>query len=235
MHRIQAVFLLIAACLAASSAGTTSQPRPWAGDRFDVMEKRIPELQGAMRRGAITARDLVEIYLARIDACDRRGPRINAMVVLNPRALEEAGAFDAERSARGPRGPLHGIPVVVKDNFDMAGLPTSAGTYLATVPDAPVKSLADILERGLYHRAVETSLRRRSAAAGRTRVPRGWTPLGRAVYDAERDGGSQGGAATRVGRDRPNAPIRRPPGRARRSSVPRGRCTSARRRSGSRG
>lgn len=95
---------------------------------FEVTEKTIVELQAAMRDGAITSAGLVEAYLARIEAYDRRGPRLNAIVAVNPRARDEAAALDRERASRGPRGPLHGIPIVVKDNFDLAGLPTTAGT-----------------------------------------------------------------------------------------------------------
>lgn len=101
---------------------------PWAGDRFDILEKTIPQLQTAMADGSVTSRDLVEIYLARIEAYDRRGPRINSIIAVNPRALEEAAALDRERTARGARGPLHGIPLVIKDNFDLQGLPTTAGS-----------------------------------------------------------------------------------------------------------
>lgn len=112
-----------------ASAQKPSRPvTPWAGDRYDVLEKTIPELQGAMENGSVTSRDLVEIYVARIGAYDRRGPRINSIIVVNPRALEEAAALDRERAARGTRGPLHGIPLVVKDNFDLEGLPTTAGS-----------------------------------------------------------------------------------------------------------
>jgi amidase len=99
-----------------------------AQDRFDVVEKTIPELQEAMRAGTVTAAQLVDAYLARIEAYDRKGPRINSIIAINPKAREEAAALDRERAARGPRGPLHGIPLVIKDNIDMAGLPTTAGS-----------------------------------------------------------------------------------------------------------
>jgi amidase len=95
---------------------------------FNVVEKNIPELQEAMRGGTVTAVQLVDAYLARIEAYDRKGPRINSIIAINPKAREEAAALDRERAARGPRGPLHGIPLVIKDNIDMAGLPTTAGS-----------------------------------------------------------------------------------------------------------
>ena len=125
-------FLALAAL--ASVAGLASAQKPatpvasWPGDRYDILEKTIPQLQDAMQNHAITSRDLVEIYLARIEAYDRRGPRINSIIAINPHALEEAAALDRERAAKGARGPLHGIPLVVKDNFDLKGMPTTAGS-----------------------------------------------------------------------------------------------------------
>jgi len=97
------------------------------------MEKTIPELQAAMESGTVTARQLVEIYLARIAAYDKRGPGLNAMVALNAQALAAADQLDAERRAGRVRGPLHGIPVVVKDNYETLEMPTTAGSIaLAT-------------------------------------------------------------------------------------------------------
>lgn len=96
--------------------------------RFDVMEKTIPELQEAMTAGMVTSAQLVDAYLARIDAYDRKGPRINSIIAINPKARDEAAAIDRGRAARGPRGPLHGIPLVIKDNIDLAGMPTTAGS-----------------------------------------------------------------------------------------------------------
>src|SRR5262245_50048768 len=136
MTRRYAGALAIAALQAAFALGITAGPRdqrtptpaPCASGPVHVLEESIAELQEAMRNRQITARGLVEIYLARIEAYDRRGPRLNAIIALNPRALDEADALDRERAAGQVRGPLHGIPVVVKDNFDVTGLPTTAGT-----------------------------------------------------------------------------------------------------------
>lgn len=171
--------------------------QPWPGDRFDVMEKSIVQLQEAMEARTITSRELVEIYLARIEAYDRRGPRINAIVSLNPRALEEAAALDRERVDRGPRGPLHGIPLVIKDNFDFAGLPTTAGTiaFAALFPkdDAfQVKKLKEagavILGKTNLHE-LASGITSVGSAAGQTRNP----------YDLARNpGGSSGGTGAAV-------------------------------------
>lgn len=96
--------------------------------RFDAFEKSIPELQTAMQRGEVTSVELVRQYLARIEAFDQRGPKLNAMISLNPRALEQAAALDAERDQGRARGPLHGIPVILKDNYDTFDMPTTAGS-----------------------------------------------------------------------------------------------------------
>jgi amidase len=92
------------------------------------MEKSIEELQEAMGAGAVTSRQLVDSYLARIDAYDKQGPSLNALVTLNPHARDAADSLDAERSVRGSRGLLHGIPVLVKDNYETIEMPTSAGS-----------------------------------------------------------------------------------------------------------
>lgn len=98
-----------------------------AGD-FDPREKSILELQLAMNSGRSSAAELVDFYLERIERFDRQGPTLNSMATLNPAARAEAAALDRERATSGPRGPLHGIPIVVKDNYHTAGMPTEAGS-----------------------------------------------------------------------------------------------------------
>ena len=94
----------------------------------EVFEASIPDLQQAMADGRVTAVQLVDAYLARIGAYDQGGPALNSMIRLNPNARAEAAALDQERALRGARGPLHGIPVIMKDNYDVADLPTSGGS-----------------------------------------------------------------------------------------------------------
>lgn len=95
---------------------------------FEVTEKSIAELMEALSDGRVSSRQLVDSYFDRIEAYDKRGPSLNAMISINPRAREEADALDLERRARGPRGPLHGLPIVVKDNYEAAHLPSTAGS-----------------------------------------------------------------------------------------------------------
>lgn len=96
----------------------------------DVTTATIADLARAMAQRQTTSEAIVRAYLQRIQAFDDQGPAINAVAVLNPRAIDDARALDRERRAKGPRGPLHGIPVFVKDNIDVAGLPTTVGSQL---------------------------------------------------------------------------------------------------------
>jgi amidase len=95
---------------------------------FGVWEMPIQQLQAAMAAGRVTSEALVGMYLNRIAAYDQQGPVLNTLIRLNPRAAGEAAALDQERKTKGPRGPLHGIPIVLKDNYDTQDLPTSAGS-----------------------------------------------------------------------------------------------------------
>ena len=104
---------------------------------LDVVEASVARLQEAMAAGRTTSRALAQQYLARIKAVDKAGPRINAVIELNPDALAIAGEMDRERKAKGPRGPLHGIPVLLKDNIATADrMETTAGS-LALVGAKP--------------------------------------------------------------------------------------------------
>jgi len=109
---------------------------------FELEEITISALQDGMKSGKFTARSLVEKYSSRIDEIDKRGPAINAIIELNPDALFIAEAFDQERKAKGPRSPMHGIPVLIKDNIDTADkMMTTAGS-LALVGSKPLQDSA---------------------------------------------------------------------------------------------
>src|SRR5204863_1556552 len=106
---------------------------------FDLEEATIGDLQHRMETGQDTARSLAEKYLARIGALDRQGPSLHSLIEINPDALTIADALDLERRTRGPRGPLHGIPIVIKDNIATADrMMTTAGS-LALVGATPPK------------------------------------------------------------------------------------------------
>src|SRR5687767_15772311 len=94
-----------------------------------------------MTTGTLTSRTLTRAYLDRIAALDDSGPQLNAVIDINPAALQEAEARDAERKARKSRGPLHGIPVLIKDNVDVAGMVNSAGS-LAMAEHRPKQDAA---------------------------------------------------------------------------------------------
>jgi amidase len=114
-------------------------PLPAEVKPFELDEVTIPQLQDGLKSGKYTAQSLVEKYLARIDEIDKRGPAVNAIIELNPDALSIAKALDQERNAKGARGPLHGIPVLIKDNIDTADrMMTTAGS-LALVGSKPPK------------------------------------------------------------------------------------------------
>jgi amidase len=105
---------------------------------IDFDAATIADLNRAFDSGALTSEKLVEMCLARIQAYDHRGPGLNAVMALNPKALETARALDRERKSKGPRSPLHGIPVVLKDNYNTADMPTTAGSVLleGSIPPA---------------------------------------------------------------------------------------------------
>jgi amidase len=110
-----ALFVLLVAASAARAA------------TFTLETATLADIDAAFKAGALTSEKLTQLYLARIAAYDKQGPAINAIITLNPRALEEARALDAERKAKGPRSPLHGVPVILKDNYNTNDLPTTAG------------------------------------------------------------------------------------------------------------
>lgn len=185
-HSLKAALLVTVLCAAAPARA------------YDVFEKSITDLQAALASGEVTSHQLVEGYLARIQAYDQAGPKLNAMVTVNPKALAEADALDKERARKKLRGPLHGIPVVVKDNYETLDMPTSAGTLaLATYQSAgdsyAVKRLkaagAIIIGKTTMH----------ELAAGTTTVS-SITGFTRNPYDPTRSpGGSSGGTGSSIG------------------------------------
>jgi amidase len=122
-------FVISIAFLLGLSAGLSA-----AENTFRLEETTIAEIRKAVAAGALSSEKLVELYLARIAAYDRAGPRLNSIIYINPNAKAEAAALDKERADKGPRGPLHGVPVLLKDNIDVANMATTNGS--AVMKDA---------------------------------------------------------------------------------------------------
>lgn len=164
---------------------------------FEVAESSIADEQKAMTEGRVTSKALVQAYLNRIDAFDLHGPRLNSLITVNPNALKEAEALDRERAAKGPRGPLHGIPVILKDNYSTTDMPTTAGT-MALLGFLPAKEAfqvqklraagAVIIGKSNLHE-LASGITTISSAGGQTLNP----------YDPTRNpGGSSGGTGAAI-------------------------------------
>ncbi len=116
------------------SAESASEVRP-----FELDEATVTDLQSGMASGKFTASSLTEKYLGRMEEIDRRGPALHSVIEVNPDALEIAQSLDKERAEKGPRGPLHGIPVFIKDNIDTADRMLTTAGSLALVGSHPAQ------------------------------------------------------------------------------------------------
>ena len=145
-RRLSAAALLVLAL--------TAVPGPTAAQQIggvELIELTIAQAQEAMLSGTLTARDLVLAYLARIDAYDKQGPSFNAVMLVNPRALERADSLDAALARSGTlSGALHGIPFIVKDNYDTHDMPTTAGSasLAGSIPPDDAYQVRKIREAG---------------------------------------------------------------------------------------
>jgi len=172
--------------------GTTSmaQTKP-----FTVDEATIGDIHAALRSGEITCRKLLQMCLDRIEAYDKKGPALNAILMINPKALQTADELDRAFAAKGPVGPLHCIPVLLKDNFDTADMPTTSaskalegavpladGTVVRKLRQAGALFLAKINMQELAQGGVNVS-----SLGGQTRNP----------YDLGRTPGGSSGAPAR--------------------------------------
>ncbi|MEJ1963857.1 MAG: amidase family protein [Gammaproteobacteria bacterium] len=135
---IRIVALSLLACGLADASTSPASPGSSSGrTEFNLQTATIEDINKAFDAGALTSEKLVQLYLNRIAAYNTKGPNINAIITLQPKALEIARALDAERKAKGPRSKLHGIPLVFKDLFDTKDMPTSAG-FLPMKTSQPV-------------------------------------------------------------------------------------------------
>jgi len=161
-------YLIVTVAFACGTAALGTATVAYAAT-VELTKASIADLQAAMEKGTLTSEALVKLYLARIEAYDEKGPKINAVLALSPNALETARALDAERKQKGPRSPLHGIPVIVKDVFDTYDMPTTGGyaPLKGVIPakDATmVKRLRDAGGRPVGHARPRSSDTRRAPA-----------------------------------------------------------------------
>ncbi len=172
-------------------------PQGPATPAFDVIDKSIEELQRAMQQGKVTSAQLVDIYIARIQAYDKLGPSLNAIMALNAQARAAAEALDAERASRGARGPLHGIPVLVKDNYETIEMPTTAGS-IALATFHPARDAAQVQRLKAAGAVILGKTTMHELAAGILTVGSGFGRT-RNPYDLDRNpGGSSGGTGAAV-------------------------------------
>jgi amidase len=198
--------MLAVACKGSAGRGPASEApdaKAGTGAVFKLEEATIAGLQEMMTSGKETSESLVKLYLERIDKIDRGGPALNAIIQANPDALAVARELDRERTEKGPRGPLHGVPIVIKDNIDTAdGMETTAGS-LALLGSKPAKD-AFVVERLREAGAVILAKTNLSEWANfrSTRSTSGWSGRGgqtRNPYALDRNpSGSSSGTAAAV-------------------------------------
>ena len=164
-----------------------------------VEEATIADLQQLMASEQLAARQLVQLYLDRIEALDRNGPTLRSVLEINPNALSIAEALDEERRTQGPRGPLHGIPILLKDNIDTVDMMSTAGS-LALVGSRPPRD-ATVTHKLREAGAIVLGKANMSEWANfrSTRSSSGWSGVGRQglnpyVLDRSPCGSSSGSA-----------------------------------------
>jgi len=141
--RLMSILLALAIAGVFVSCGRQTRSTPTSTLTYNVEEKTIATLQEDMRAGRVTASELVATYLDRIKNIDQTGPTLHSLISVNPRALDDATVLDDERKSGHVRGPLHGIPIVIKDNIESQDpIPTTAGSLAlaqnVTNRDAPI-------------------------------------------------------------------------------------------------
>lgn len=167
------------------------------GRTFDLLTASVADIQSAVASGGLTYERLVRLYLNRIEAYDKQGPRLHAIIEINPRAIDIARALDEERRTTGLRSPLHGIPVAIKDNIDVRDLPSAGGNaaLAGTLPDHDAAVVRRLRDAGAIV-FLKTNLDELALGS------QGLSTLGGQIlnpYDLRRNpGGSSGGTAVAV-------------------------------------
>ena len=189
--------MALAGCAEAESTPTAAESLENLFTTIDLMDATISGLQTEMEEGHVTSEQLTQMYIDRIEAYDEE-LQLNSIIMINPGALDDARQLDLERSEGNVRGPLHGIPIVVKANYEVAGLPTSAGAnvlanMIATEDAFVIKKLKDagavILAQANLSEFANSSTNSRSTLGG----------VSRNAYDTDKTpGGSSGGTAVAV-------------------------------------
>lgn len=204
---VRTAILSVLVAIAAFNTFAREQKKP-----FSVVEATIPEMQKALKEGRVTSRELVEQYLVRIATYE---DRLHAAISINPKALEEADRLDAERKAGKIRGPLHGIPVALKDNIQTTDMPTTGGAlaFDGLVPPYEATVTKNLRDAGAIILAKTQMTELANWVAGDPSMPNNYNGLngyGYNPYDPRRDpreatfdgrpalntGGSSSGAGT---------------------------------------
>ena len=193
MNRILSAVLLVAAAFDLYGQ-TPAAHRPYEiqekPHQFNVAEATIPDMQAAMKQGRVTSRDLVVQYLIRIALYNRR---LNAVITVNPHALQDAEQLDRERAQGKIRGPLHGIPIALKDNIQTTDLPTTGGAlaFDSFVPPYEATLVKNLRDAGAVIIAKTTMTELANwVAGGPTPMPGGYNALigfSMNPYDPRRD------------------------------------------------
>jgi amidase len=157
-----------------------------SGREFDLATATIKDINDAIDAGKLNSEQLVQLYLNRIAAYDQRGPKLNALITVNPDALAVARALDEERKAKGRRSPLHGIPIVAKDLINTADLPTTGG--FVAMKGAIPKSDANVIKRLRAAGAIILAKTNMSDWLGKSRPDGGSSIAGQVInpYDLTR-------------------------------------------------
>ena len=198
VFRLARVIAVAAALPVIVSSSAAQRPQTQAKTRkFDLLRATIADIQDAVDAGALTYERLVHFYLDRIDTFDKKGPRLNAIIAINPKAAEIARALDEERRLKGRRTVLHGIPIAIKDNVDAVDMPSTGGSlaFAGSYPARDATVVNRLREAGAII-FVKTNMDELALGS------RGLSSLGGQIldpYDLTRNpGGSSGGTGVAV-------------------------------------